>query len=68
MRSSAYEFERAISRLREYSHTNSVKRYSPAEFLTRLQQNLEWLSSYERLQRLARAMVKFLSLLRLEGD
>ena len=41
---------------------------SPAEFLDRLQENLEWLSAHERRLRLQHAMVKFLTLFCLEGD
>ena len=41
---------------------------SPAEFMDRLQENLEWLSAHERRLRLQQAMVKFLTLFCLEGD
>jgi hypothetical protein len=41
---------------------------SPAAFLDRLRENLEWLSAHERRLRLQQAMVKFLTLVCLEGD
>lgn len=75
------ELERAISRLRKHSHPNWVlsfrdlhaahfrhEKCSPAEFLDRLQQSLERLSSYERLLRLLHVVVKFVFVLGLEGD
>jgi hypothetical protein len=41
---------------------------SPAEFLDRLRENLEWLSAHERRLRLQQAMVKSLALVCLESD
>jgi hypothetical protein len=65
---SANDFERVIARLCEYSPAPWVGKCSPTEFLDWLQSDLERLSSYERRQRLAHAMVKLVSLLRMEGD
>jgi len=78
---SAQEIERALSRLPEFSHPNwafhlrelheatlQYEKCSPAEFLNRLQENLERIASYDRLLRLLRAMMKFAALFRLQND
>jgi len=78
---SAKELESAMYRLLEFSHPNlvlslrakheadfSCGKWPPGEFLARLQENLEWLSAYERLRCWLHSMAKFISLFCLEGD
>jgi hypothetical protein len=78
---SAKELEWALSELRGVSRPDWIRHVrarreagfscgelSPAEFLDRLQENLEWLSSHERRLRLQQAVVKLLTLFCLEGD
>ena len=81
MTPSAKKLEWALSELPGVSHPDVILHVharrelrfcggelSPAEFLDRLQEKLEWHSAHERRLRLQHAMVNFLTFFCLEGD
>ena len=72
MSPSARDFERAARALRHLDRSNGwLRTYGGCdfpEFIASLQDNLEAAASCEFLSRLAHAMLKVVSALRLEGD
>ena len=70
---SARQFERAVRELRHLGLRDDWLFRTDCgcdvpEFIARLQDNLDTIANYEFLSRVARAMLKLASALRVEGD